>query len=78
MINLDERYHSYLAGNKKFRIDDIEETVKGYGFECDGSSIVGYYVLTENHKLYYTLDEQFHKLEKLNENLSWHSRLHRN
>lgn len=65
MINLDERYHSYLTGQKKFRIDDIEESVKGYGYECDGSSIVGYYVLTENHKLYYNLNEQFNRMEKL-------------
>ena len=40
MINLDERYHSYLAGQKKFRIDDTEEAVKGYGFECDGSCLL--------------------------------------
>tara|TARA_R100000005_G_C4907757_1_gene146908 strand:+ start:66 stop:266 length:201 start_codon:yes stop_codon:yes gene_type:complete len=65
MINLDERYHSYLAGQKKFRIDDVEEAVKGYGFECDGSSIVGYYVLTENHKLVYNLKEQFQYMEQL-------------
>ena len=65
MINLDERYHSYLNGDKKFRIDDKEEAVKGYGFECNGSSIVGYYVLTENHKLYYNLNEQFTRLEKI-------------
>ena len=65
MINLDERYHSYLNGDKKFRIDDKVETVKGYGFECNGSSIVGYYVLTENHKLYYNLNEQFTRLEKI-------------
>lgn len=65
MINLDERYHSYLAGHKKFRIDDVEEAVKGYGFECDGSSIVGYYVLTENHKLVYNLKEVFQYMEQL-------------
>ena len=65
MINLDERYPSYLAGQKKFRIDDVEEAVKGYGFECDGSSIVGYYVLTENHKLVYNLKEVFQYMEQL-------------
>jgi len=65
MINLDERYHSYLTGQKKFRIDDVEEAVKGYGFECDGSSIVGYYVLTENHKLVYNLKEVFQYMEQL-------------
>ncbi len=65
MINLDERYHSYLSGDKKFRIDDAEECVKGYGFECDGSSIIGYYVLTENYKLSYNLKEQFQSMEPL-------------
>ena len=65
MINLDERYHSYLTGDKKFRINDAEESVKGYGYECDGSSIVGYYVLTENHKLVYNLKEQFQYMEHL-------------
>ena len=25
MINLDERYHSYLDGSKKMRIDGVEE-----------------------------------------------------
>lgn len=65
MINLDERYHSYLSGQKKFRIDDSEECVKGYGFECDGSSIIGYYVLTENYKLSYNLKEQFQSMEPL-------------
>jgi hypothetical protein len=65
MINLDERYHSYLSGQKKFRIDNVEECVKGYGFECDGSSIIGYYVLTENYRLSYNLKEQFKYMEPL-------------
>ena len=47
MINLDERYHSYLDGSKKMRIDGVEERVKAYGWHCDGSDIVGHYVTTE-------------------------------
>jgi len=41
MINLDERYHSYLDGSKKMRIDGVEERVKAYGWHCDGSDIIG-------------------------------------
>ena len=48
MINLDERYHSYLEGIKNFRLDGVEEKVKSYGWDCDGNNIVGYYVTTEN------------------------------
>ena len=50
MINLDERYHSYLDGRKKLRIDGIEEKVKSYGWHCDGNDIKGHYVTTENYK----------------------------
>ena len=53
MINLDERYHSYLDGSKKMRIDGMEERVKAYGWHCDGSDIVGHYVTTENYQLSY-------------------------
>lgn len=54
MINLDERYHSYLTDkNKKFRIDGVNENVTGYGYRCDGNDIVGHYVSTENHRLNY-------------------------
>ena len=66
MINLDGRYHDYLAGTKKFRIDDREEAVKGYGWRDDGTKIVGYYILTENYKLLYNLNEQFECKEALN------------
>ena len=52
MISLDEKYHSYLDGSKKMRIDGAEERVKAYGWHCDGSDIVGHYVSTENYKLY--------------------------
>jgi len=65
MINLDERYHSYLDGSKKMRIDGVEEKVKNYGYNCDGNSITGYYVTTENFKLFYNMNSQFLKMESL-------------
>ena len=36
MFNLDEGYQSYLGGNKKLRIDGVEERVKAYGYTDDG------------------------------------------
>ena len=42
MINLDEKFHSYLEkGGKTFRIDGVDEPLKGYGYQCDGNDIVG-------------------------------------
>ena len=41
MINLDQRYLEYLKGHKKLRIDGLEETVKAYGWSCDGNDIIG-------------------------------------
>ena len=63
MINLDERYHSYLHTEKCFNIDGRCEKVKGYGYTCNSSDITGYYVLTNCHKLYYNLDEKCIRLE---------------
>ena len=65
MINLDDRYHSYLGGNKKMRIDGIEEQIRGYGWEDDGTDIVGYYVTTENYQLHYSKDGVFLSMEAL-------------
>ena len=65
MLNLDERYISYLDGSKKMRIDGEDEKVIGYGWHCDGSDITGHYVTTENYKLYYNLNEQFLRMEAL-------------
>ena len=67
MINLDERYHSYLEGKKKMRIDGIDEKVINYGYNCNGNEIIGYYVITENYKLYYNMNSQFMKMEALRE-----------
>ena len=68
MINLDEKFHDYLKkGGKTFRIDGVNEPLKGYGYNCDGNDIVGYYVTTRHYKLYYNMNEQFLKMEPLNE-----------
>ena len=67
MINLDERYHEYLLNAKTLRIDGVDERLKGYGWHCDGNDIKGYYLTTENYKLYYNMNEQFLKMEPLRE-----------
>ena len=67
MINLDERYHDYLDGSKKLRIDGADERLNAYGWHCDGNEIKGYYLTTENYKLYYNMNEQFLKMEALRE-----------
>tara|TARA_R100000458_G_C8029862_1_gene85845 strand:- start:203 stop:442 length:240 start_codon:yes stop_codon:yes gene_type:complete len=68
MINLDQKYESYVrCGDKKLRIDGIEERVRGYGYTDNGKDIDGYYLLTDNYTLYYNRDEQFIKMEALRE-----------
>ena len=68
MFNLDLKYESYVRnGNKKLRIDGIEERVRGYGYTDDGNDIDGYYLITDNYTLYYNKEEQFLKMEALNE-----------
>ena len=67
MINLDERYHDYLNGSKKLRIDGVDERLNAYGWHCDGNDIKGYYLTTENYKLFYNMNEQFIKMEALRE-----------
>ncbi len=64
MINLDERYLSYLQTDKKFRIDGKGEKVISYGWHCDGNEIKGHYVTTDNHKLYYNMKGDFIKKEQ--------------
>ena len=70
MINLDERYHSYLKGDKKVRIDGVQERIYGYGWYCDGNEIKGYYLTTQYYKLYYNMNEQFLKMEPLREEVN--------
>tara|TARA_Y100001970_G_scaffold122072_1_gene151325 strand:+ start:1079 stop:1306 length:228 start_codon:yes stop_codon:yes gene_type:complete len=65
MINLDKRYQSYLHGDKKLRIDGIEEKVIGYGYTDNGSDIDGYYLTTENYQLYYNMSGSFLRMESL-------------
>ena len=68
MFNLDQKYESYVRnGNKKLRIDGIEERVKGYGYTDDGKDIDGYYLITDNYTLYYNTNEQFIRMEALGE-----------
>ena len=66
MINLDQKYESYVrSGTKKLRIDGIEERVRGYGYTDDGKVIDGYYLITDNYTLYYDRDEIFLRMEAL-------------
>ncbi len=65
MINLDDRYHSYLGGGKRMTIDGVRERVKGYGWTDDGKEITGHYVITDNYKLYYDMDAIFVRMEAL-------------
>ena len=68
MINLDERYHSYLTNpQKKFRIDGVGEKVTGYGYHCEDGDIAGHYVTTENYKLFYNRNQQFVRMVALKE-----------
>ena len=65
MIALDQTYESYLKGHKKFRIDGIEERVRGYGWHCDGNKLKGHYVNTTNYKLIYDMEGKFVCKEKI-------------
>ena len=65
MIALDQTYESYLKGHKKFRIDGIEERVRGYGWHCDGNELKGHYVNTTNYKLIYDMEGKFVCKEKI-------------
>ena len=67
MFNLDERYHSYLTGDKKLRIDGVEERVKAYGYTDNGKEIDGYYLTTENYQLKYNMDGVFLSMKAIRE-----------
>ena len=67
MFNLDERYQSYLTGDKKLRIDGVEEKVKGYGYTDNVKDIDGYYLTTENYQLKYNMDGVFLSMKAIRE-----------
>ena len=67
MFNLDERYQSYLTGDKKLRIDGVEEKVKAYGYTDNGKEIDGYYLTTENYQLKYNMDGLFLSMKAIRE-----------
>ena len=67
MFNLDERYQSYLTGDKKLRIDGVEERVKAYGYTDNGKDIDGYYLTTENYQLKYNRDGLFLNMKAIRE-----------
>ena len=67
MFNLDERYQSYLTGDKKLRIDGVDERVVAYGYTDDGSNIDGYYLTTKNYRLNYTLEGIFLRMTAIKE-----------
>ena len=70
MINLDERYHEYLHSDKTLRIDGDEERLLAYGWHCDGNEIKGYYLTTENYKLYYNNNQVYQYKELLKEKVN--------
>ena len=65
MINLEEKFGSYIGSSKTFRIDGVDEPVTGYGYHCDGNDIIGDRGNTRNYKLFYNLNEQFLKMDPL-------------
>ena len=48
-------------------MDGIEEYLIGYGWHCDGNEIKGYYLTTENYKLYYNTNQVYQYKEKYRE-----------
>ena len=44
-------------------IQNIDERVLGYGWTDDGKDLTGYYVHTENHRLYFNLKDQYVRKE---------------
>jgi len=65
MLNLHQRYNHYL-NNDYLKHDDVNEHILAYGWDDDGTKIIGHYVLTENHILHYDLNERLIKVEQRN------------
>ena len=63
MINLDRRYHSYLDGSKKMRIDGIEERLSLMNWHMM-DDIKGH-CNDENYKLFYNMEGLFTKMVAL-------------
>ena len=76
MINLDDRYHSYLGGTKSLRIDGVDEKVKSYGWMDDGKDIVGHYVITDNYKLHYNIVHEVHTFPDSNQCQNLYKKCH--
>ena len=53
MINLHQLYNHYLNTDKKHEL--VNERIISYGWCDNGKELTGYYVLTENHELLYTM-----------------------
>lgn len=53
MINLHQLYNHYLHTDKKHEL--VNERIISYGWCDNGKDLTGYYVLTENHELLYTM-----------------------
>lgn len=53
MINLHQLYNHYLHTDKKHEL--VDERIISYGWCDNGKDLTGYYVLTENHELLYTM-----------------------
>ena len=59
MINLHQTFNHYLNSEKTIDLQDINERLIAYGWCDDGTDLSGYYILTENHILYYNLENKF-------------------
>ena len=65
LLNLDERYHSYLDGKKKLRIHGDEHRLRAYGYTDDGQTLDGYYLTTADHTSHYNKEAEFFRMEEL-------------
>ena len=63
-INLHQKYNHYLHTDKKLDLQGVDEKIVSYGWTDDGKDLTGYYVITENHVLFYDLKDQFVSKEK--------------
>ena len=63
-INLHQKYNHYLNTDKKLDLQGVDEKIISYGWTDDGKDLTGYYVITENHVLFYDLKDQFVSKEK--------------